>query len=736
MISIARACVAHRRLVVLGWVLLLVGVGVIGKAYPAVYSNDIKIPNSQSQEAADLLKAAAPNQAGDRSQIVLATSSGSITDPQVKARVEVMLKKVAGEKHVATVVSPYSSHGKGQISKDGKVAFAVIDFDQLGQQMNKADIQRVIDTAKSAAGDGLQVELGGQAIALTERKPPGATELIGISAAVVILLLTFGSLLAMGLPIGTALFGLGVGLSLLGLLSHALDTADFAPQLASMIGLGVGIDYSLFIVSRFRDSYAENGGKLEEAVLEAMNTAGRSVVFAGLTVVIAILGMVLLGISFLYGVAIATSMVVLVTMVAAITLTPALLGSERLGGRIGRGRTNRRGAAREGQVWARWSDVVVRHRWICAIGGTALLVALTIPAFGMRQMHNDAGNDGPELTTRKAYDLLAKGFGPGFNGPMQVVVSLPSAGANGAVTEVQKTITAVPGIEQVTRMPVENQVAGKPPLKYGPLFSKDGKIAVIVAYPASAPQSEATTSLVRHLRNEVAPPLEEKTNSTVLIGGFTPATNDLADIFSSKLWTFIGVVVLLSALLLMVVFRSILVPIKAAAMNLLSIGAALGVVTLVFQEGWGAGLLGIEPGPIEPFLPVMMFAIIFGLSMDYEVFIVSRIREEWTTSGDPRQAVRSGLAATGRVVTAAAAIMICVFGSFMIGTDDKVIMMFGLGLATAVFLDAFLIRVILLPAVMDLAANATWWLPRWLDSLLPHLGIEGPRSPDAQTGKR
>jgi RND superfamily putative drug exporter len=353
-------------------------------------------------------------------------------------------------------------------------------------------------------------------------------------------------------------------------------------------------------------------------------------------------------------------------------------------------------------------------------------VALTIPAFGMRQLHNDAGNDAPDLTTRKAYDLLAKGFGPGFNGPIQIVVSVPKAGDQKAVTVASSEIAKVPGISQVSQMPIAEPKPGNPAPKYGPLFSKDGSTAVIVAYPATSPQSEQTTALVKHLRSDVKPQIEKQTGSQVLIGGFTPATIDLADIFSSKLWTFIGVVVLLSALLLMMVFRSVLVPVKAALMNLLSIGAALGVVTLVFQEGWGAGLLGIEPGPIEPFLPVMMFAIIFGLSMDYEVFIVSRIREEWTKTGDPRGAVRSGLAATGRVVTAAAAIMICVFASFMFGADNKVIMMFGLGLATAVFLDAFVIRVILLPAVMDLAANATWWLPKWLDRLLPHLGIEGP----------
>jgi len=709
MVSIARKCFAHRKLVVATWLLILVALGGLGKAYPAVYSNDIKIPNSQSQEAADLLKKVEPSQSGDRSQIVLAVDKGSVTDPAVVSKVQPMLDQVATLPHVATVVSPYSKKGQGQVSKNGKIAFAVLDFDKLGQQMPKAAVQKVIDKAQSVAGSGLQVELGGQAIALTERKPPAATEAIGLAAAIIILLLTFGSVVAMGLPVITALFGLGVGLSLLGILSRVLDTADFAPQLAAMIGLGVGIDYALFIVSRFRDSYASNVGSLEEAIVEAMNTAGRSVVFAGLTVVIAILGMVLLGISFLYGVAIATSMVVLVTMLAAITLTPALLGFEALGGRIGRGRTNRRGAEREGHVWARWSDAVVKRRWICAIGGTALLVAMTIPAFGMRQMHNDAGNDAPDQTTRKAYDLLAEGFGPGFNGPMQIVVSLPGSNKDKAVADVVSGIRAVPGVAQVTPMTT----------------SKDGTTAVIVAYPKSSPQSEQTTALVNHMRSEVAPNIEAKTGTRILVGGFTPATIDLAKIFSSKLWVFIGVVVLLSALLLMVVFRSVLVPIKAAAMNLLSIGAALGVVTLVFQEGWGAGLLGIEPGPIEPFLPVMMFAIIFGLSMDYEVFIVSRIREEWTKSGDPRGAVRSGLAATGRVVTAAATIMICVFASFMLGADDKVIMMFGLGLSTAVFIDAFLIRVILLPAVMDLAANATWWLPSWLDRILPTLDVEG-----------
>ena len=694
---------------IVGWVAALALVAGLGAANPATYSNDIDLPGAQSHEAAVLLESRFPAQAGDVDQIVLHSPDSRLTEPATAQRIERMLAQVKDLPHVTGVTSPFSPAAKGQVSKDGTIAFATVTFDESARELPKAAVQKVIDTARSAEGAGLQVELGGQAVANTEQAAPGATEAIGLAAAMMILLLTFGSIVAMGLPIVTALFGLGVGLSLLGLLSHVIDTADFAPQLATMIGLGVGIDYALFIVSRFRDAFAENGQDLEAAVVTSLDTAGRSVLFAGLTVVISILGMVLLGISFLYGVAVATSVVVAITVFAALTLTPALLGFDSLGGRIGRHRINRRGADREGAVWARWSDAVVKRRWICAIGGTALLVALTIPAFSMRQLHNDSGNNKTSTTTRQAYDLLAKGFGPGFNGPIKVVATLPASGDAKAVESIRSGIAATPGVAQTT------------PAKLSP----DGKVAVITAFASSKPQAAETTELVERLRSQVTPPLAERTNTEILVGGFTPATVDLADIFGRKLPVFIGVVVALSALLLMLVFRSVLVPLKAAVMNLLSIGAALGVVTLVFQEGWGAGLLGIEPGPIEPFLPVMMFAIIFGLSMDYEVFIVSRIREEWSRSGDPRDAVRRGLAATGRVVTAAAAIMIFVFGSFMLG-GDKIIKMFGLGLATAVFIDAFLIRVILLPAVMDLAANATWWLPKWLDRLLPRVGIEGP----------
>ena len=719
MVRVALACSRHRRFVLAIWVLVLVGLSVLSGALPAQYSNDISLPGAQSQKASNVLRAQFPERAGATDQIVFKASPGKVTDAANRARIERVLSEVKSLPAVTDVASPFSPSGKEQIAKNQSVAFAPVTYSKKSQNLPLAQIKKVADTAKGAGGNGLQVEVGGPAVSRTERTSPSLTEAIGVLAAIVILMLTFGSVVAMGLPITTALFGLGSGLAVVALGSRIFDTADFAPQLAAMIGLGVGIDYSLFIVTRFRDAFAENGGKIEESVVEAMDTAGRSVMFAGFTVMIAILGMLLLGVNFLYGVAIATSAVVFVSVVAALTITPALLSFRAFGSRVGRAKQDADGTRKEGQAWARWADAVVRRRWLCAIAGFALLVGLTIPAFSMRQLHNDAGNDSSSQTTRKAYDLLAEGFGPGFNGPMTFVITDPSGVKTESIAKITTTVKETAGIAEVTPARV----------------SKDKTAATFVAYPTTAPQDAATTDLVNHFRDTVVPALDKQTATTTLIGGFTPATIDLANIFASKLPVFIGIVVLLSALLLMVVFRSLLVPVKAAIMNLLSIGAALGVVTLVFQEGVGADLFGIQPGPIEPFLPVMMFAIIFGLSMDYEVFIVSRIREEWLADGDPRAAVRSGLAATGRVVTAAAAIMICVFASFMFG-GDRVIKMFGLGLATAVFLDAFVIRVILLPAVMDLAAKATWWLPAWLDRLLPNVSVEGNSAAREQAAGR
>jgi putative drug exporter of the RND superfamily len=478
-----------------------------------------------------------------------------------------------------------------------------------------------------------------------------------------------------------------------------------------MIGLGVGIDYALFIVTRYRDAYRENGGDVRGALELAMNTAGRAILFAGATVVIALLGMFALGVSFLYGVAIAASLGVLLVLAASLTLLPALLMFT--GKRIG-GVRSRRGRPREPRAgfWTRWVGLIQRWPVWAALGSTALLLALASPALGLRLGASDSGNDPPTQTTRHAYDLLAAGFGPGFNGPLQLAVSLPSAGDTGGLARFTTTLRDTPGIASVA----------------APRLNPARDTAAIAAYPTTSPQSDQTTSLVKRLRSDVLPPLAKATGATVYVGGATAIQVDFAHVLSGKLPLFIGLVVLLSALLLLVVFRSLLIPVQAALMNLLSIAAALGVVQAIFERGWLAGLIGVQPGPIEAFIPVMVFAIVFGLSMDYEVFLVSRIHEEWQHRGDASAAVREGLSRTGRVITAAAAVMVAVFASFAAG-DDRVLKLFGVAMATAVFLDAIVIRSILMPAVLELSGRYTWAFPRWADRRLPRLAIEPAAQP-------
>jgi len=706
MLRLARWCFTHRRIVVLIWIVALVGVGALSSAAGSGYVNNLTMPGKGSQQANDLLKERFPAQAGDSNTIVIHAKDGTIFDADVKAQVAPMLAKVAGLPHVTTVVSPYDRQGAGQVSQDKSIAFAQVDLDKRANELPKDFGKTLLSTARTADGKTVQIEGGGQTIERAEEAAPAATEGIGVLAAVVILLLAFGSVVAMGLPLLTALLGLGIGLSGVAILSNLIDTADFAPQLGAMIGLGVGVDYALFIVTRFRDAYKENGGDVEAATLLAMDTAGRAVLFAGATVVIALLGMLLLGVNFLYGVALAASLVVLLVMLSSLTMTPALLGF--WGKRIGNTRRDKRQAAKHGDAppasaWVRWSAFIARHPWPIAAITTVLLLALCLPALGLRLGSSDAGNNPTSSTTRKAYDLLAEGFGPGFNGPLVVAAE---TGDTQKLLALSAAIAKTPGVEAVT------------PPQLNP--AKD--TAVLRVYPTTSPQDEKTTELVKRLRDDTIPGAQVA--APVYVGGLTAAFIDLADLFSAKLPLFIGVVVLLSALLLMLVFRSLVIPLQAAAMNLLSIGASMGVVVLVFQEGFLGGPLGIEPGPIQSFLPVMLFAIVFGLSMDYEVFLVSRIREEWARSGNARQAVGDGLSATGRVVTAAAAIMICVFAAFIFG-DNVVIKSFGLGLAVAVFVDAVFIRCLLLPAVLHLCGETTWKIPAWLDRAMPHMNIEG-----------
>jgi putative drug exporter of the RND superfamily len=711
MLKLTRWTIAHRRIVVVSWIVLAIGVLAASQAVGKRNANNFSLPNTDSQRAIDLLQSRFPAQAGDADQIVFRTRTGKLTDASTRAVIAPALERIARLPHVAGVVSPYAA-GAHAVSKAGTIGFATVEFDQRANELPKAAIDRVINTAEAVRSPTLQVELGGQAIKQAQQASLGFATGVGLAAAVVVLLLSFGSLLAMGLPIVTALFGLGAGLGVIGLGSHLVDMVDFSSELALMIGLGVGIDYALFIVTRYRDAFRENGGDVKAALELAMNTAGRAILFAGATVVIALLGMFALGVSFLYGVAIAASLGVLLVLAASLTLLPALLMFT--GKRVGRVRSRRSRPRETGAgFWFRWVGLIQRRPAWAALASTALLLVLAAPALGLRLGASDSGNDPTKQTTRQAYDLLAAGFGSGFNGPLQLAVRLPASGNTASLTRFTTAVRHTPGVASVA----------------APQLNPARDTAAIAVYPTTSPQSAQTTSLVKHLRSEVLPPLAKATGATVYVGGATATQVDFAHVLSGKLPLFIGMVVLLSALLLLVVFRSLLIPLQAALMNLLSIAAALGVVQAIFERGWLAGPLGIQPGPIDAFIPVMVFAIVFGLSMDYEVFLVSRIHEEWQHRGDASAAVREGLARTGRVITAAAAVMVAVFASFAAG-DDRVLKLFGIAMATAVFLDAIVIRSILMPAVLELFGRRTWAFPSWFDRRLPRLAIE-PVTPPA-----
>jgi RND superfamily putative drug exporter len=745
MLKLARWSTTHRKYVAIGWVLLLVVVNTIAQQAGTTYSNNFTLPNSDAQRASDLLTHSFPQQAGDRDTIVFAVRSGSVLDPAVRSRMSAMFAQVAKLPHVASVESPYAGAAAGRsVSADARIAFATVVFDEKANLLPKSAPERVVKVARAAAAPGLQVELGGQAIEATEQSGFGVSTAVGLLAAIIVLLFTFGSLIAMGLPIVTALFGLGTGLGAIALFTHAVDTPNFSSELAAMIGLGVGIDYALFILTRFREAYATPGPTYEnvrESVVQAIDTAGRAVLFAGCTVVIALLGMMLLGVSFLYGVALSASIGVLLVMLASLTLLPALLTFA--GHRVavaGRRARRRATAAKEagtvavaradgaqqlagaGQTWLRWSAFVERRPRTIALAATITMLLIAAPALALRLGSSDASNDPAGQTTHKAYELLARGFGEGFNGPLQVVARVGSAGGAAAgAAPGAGAASARAGLAALRdAVAATADVASVSPPRVNP----DRTVALISVYPRSSPQAYATTLLVRHLRSSVIPPIARRTGATIYVGGVTAGSIDFATTLGHKLPLFIGVVVLLSALLLFVVFRSLVIPVQAAVMNLLSIGASLGVIVAIFQWGWLGGLMGVQKGPIESFIPVMLFAIVFGLSMDYEVFLVSRIHERWAHTRENARAVAEGLALTGRVVTAAAAIMVCVFLSFMLG-EDRVIKEFGLSLASAVFLDAIVIRCLLLPAVLHLIGEVTWRLPEGLARALPRINVEG-----------
>jgi RND superfamily putative drug exporter len=719
---LARWCMAHRRRVVLAWLALAVVATVashaVGPNYVTVYS----LPGTDSQRAHDLLVQDFNTQSGDIDSIVFHVSHGTIDAPAVRAAIAPLLTRVSRLDDVTGVVSPYSAQGAVQVSSNRMTAFATVNYDRPANSLPTDIGKPLLADVTAVRAPGLEVFAGGQVVENAEGFSIGPATEVGVVAALFILLITFGSLMAAGMPLITAGFGLITGVALIGLATRVTNISNVGPDLALMIGLGVGIDYSLFIVTRFRENYATYGD-VERSVTEAMDTAGRAILLAGTTVVIALLGMFATGVAFMYGLAIAAVIAVLLTLVAALTLLPALLS--RFGARLVAPRTARRnllgrrrpvagtngpGAAATPShrpTWLGWSKTVHARPWPLAIGSLVVIVALLIPVFALRLDSSDAGNDPSSTSSRHAFDLLAQGFGPGFNGPLLLVAELPNRD-QAALPALRAAVESTPGIVAVT----------------APRIAPTGTVAVIEAYPSSAPQAVKTTNLVNHLRDDVLSRFDRQTGVHVLVGGFTAGSIDFSHVLGNKLPLFFGIVILLSALLLLLIFRSVVIPIQAAIMNLLTIGAALGVVVAVFQDGIGASVLGVQKGPIEAWVPVLMFAVVFGLSMDYEVFLISRVRERWVLRRDASAAVGDGIALTGRVITAAAAIMVCVFLSFTLG-DERTLKEFGFGLAVAVFLDALVVRCMLLPAVLELLGPITWRLPRWLDTLLPQINIEG-----------
>lgn len=680
----------HRWGALLLWVLVVAAITIGSRAAGSDYRNDFSLPGTDSQAAGDLMKEHGSRQAGGSVQIVLRDREGL---SGARATVRETLREVRDLPGVATVRDPYAD--RSAISKDGTIGYATVTLTGSAQDVPKEDVTRIIETAEKAGGDGLTVALGGEAVRGAEEGGGGGAEGAGMLAALVILVLLFGSLVAAALPLVTALFAVGAATGLIALASHVFTVADFTPPIMMLVGLGVGVDYALLIFYRYRHELTQ-GSDPHTAASAALQAAGRTVFFAGCTVIVALLGLVALGLGSLQGVALAVALTVLVTMAASLVLLPALLAF--FGSRIQRQVLRHAEKARakgkvEGQRWRALASAVQRRPLTALLAAVIALLALSAPALGLRLGFADAGNDAKETTSRQAYDLLAEGFGPGFSGPLIVV----SQGGEQAVEKLRTTLNGTEGVAATTP----------------PLPSRDDDVSTVIAFPTTAPQDEGTADLVRTLREDVLPPLGERTDATYLVGGPTAATQDFADSVSDRMPLFVALVVGMSTLLLVFVFRSVLIPLKAALLNLLSISAALGAVTLVFQEGW----FGVEPGPVEAFIPVMVFAIVFGLSMDYEVFLISRIQEEWERTGDHAHAVREGLASTGRVITAAAAIMIVVFAAFVL-SPGRMLQQFGLGLAVAILLDALVIRCLIVPAVLRLLGPRAWWLPAPLARLL------------------
>ncbi len=683
----------RRGRVVLAWIVLLVAVLAIVPRFAGDFSTEFGTPASESKKAADLIEAHFPQSSGESVNVVWEAPDARAAQPRIDRFVD-EASRVEG---VGDVSPP-------RYSADGTIGLLRLELDRPSFQLDTASGKTLIDLAEETSGEGLRIELGGNLISSAEEGAP--PELIGLLAAAVVLLIAFGSVVAAGLPLLVAIFGLGISATLIGIVALIIDTPDFAPAVAGLIGIGVGIDYALLVLTRFRTALI-GGADVRDAIVEAVTTAGRSVIVAGGTVVVSILGLAFTGVSFLYGVALSASLAVAVVVAASVTLLPATLAFA--GRRVDRlhipglGRSLKTGG---GTLATRWSRVIQRRAAVAAVAGSLVLIALAAPVLGIRWGFPDEGNSPAGSTTREAYELVTRGFGAGANGPLVVAAELPNS-----LDELTRRFEARPGVAFTTP----------------PRVSSDGELAIVTVIPETAPQSSATSDLVRSLR-EAAP-------ENVHVGGLTATVIDQSDYLARRIPVFIGGVIALSFLILLLAFRAPLIALKAGVMNLLSVVAAYGVVAYAAEGGWFGSLLGIDADtPIPPFVPVMMFAVLFGLSMDYEVFLLSRVREEYLRTGQTSDAVADGLAKTARVITAAAAIMVVVFLAFVFSTEVFLKLM-GVGMATAILVDATIVRMVLVPAVMQLMGRANWWIPGWLDRLLPRLDGEPTRMP-AAAGER
>ncbi|MBV8528051.1 MAG: MMPL family transporter [Candidatus Dormibacteraeota bacterium] len=715
--SLARWCFRHRRIVAGGWLGLLAAAYIGSQLTGNAYTNSITLPDTQSASAIRLLQSASPQVAGDSEQVVFATTAGAlVTDPVIEMRVNSLLQKLGALPHVSQIISPYTTAGSRSVNAAQTVAFATVTFDRQISDLTDSLATTFVGTARAAAGNGLQVAVSGQ-LAENANPPSLGGAGLGILLAGAVLLLTFGSLIAAALPLVSALVALGAATSLIAVVSHVVSITTYAPEVAVLIGLGVGVDYALFILTRHRQGLT-SGLPSEASIVEAVNASGRAVLVAGIIVSIALLGMVVLGVTFLSGLAVATFLGVVFTMIAALTLLPALLG---FAGLRALSRRQRRKLASGGQVaktqqrwalWSAWAAFVSRRPAVPAFVALALVALIATPFLSLRPGTSDEGNDPRGSTTRQAYDLLASGFGAGFNGPLQLVALVHGNTDQATLTRLASTVQK------------QRDVAGVS----APLFINDSRgsaVGLVNVYPDSAPQDAATATLLTELRDHVVPASLAGSGLTVYVGGETALSTDFDQLITDKLPLFVGIVVLVSFLLLLFVFRSAVIPLISAAMNVLSVAVAFGVLVAVFQWGWLGNLIGVSPGPVEAPLLVFQFAVLFGLSTDYQVFLLSRIREERLKTGNSVAAVRDGLAATGRTITTAALIMILVFASFILG-NNRLLKEFGVGFAAGILVDAVLIRMAIVPSLMLLGRDLTWWLPGAVTRFVPQIGGSEP----------